>query len=108
MSLYQTAAFLILVAAPGEAPPSYDRVPDIARAAIERRLDQGDIQLISIQVKPSDTMPGFVACGIVAETFPDKTRNRRERFFLVAPGNFAILERDGKELVDHYWSLNRC
>jgi hypothetical protein len=108
MALVELAASFLLVAAPGEAPPTYEEVPGIAKAAIERRLDQAAVQLLSIQVKPSDSMPGFVACGIAAEVFPDKARNKHERFFVVAPGNFAILERDGKELIDHYWSLHRC
>jgi hypothetical protein len=108
MALSHAAAFLILVAAPGDGPPSYDEVPDIARAAITRRLDQAEVQLQSVHVKPSDTMPGFVACGIASEVFADKSRSRRERFFVIVPGDFAILDRDGKELVDHYWSLNRC
>jgi hypothetical protein len=108
MAFSQFAAYLILAAAPGEAPPTYEQVPEIAKAAIERRLGDGTVQLGSLQVKPSDTMPGFVACGVATETFADRSRNRRERFFVIAPGNFAILDRDGKELVDHYWSLNRC
>jgi len=108
MTLRHAAAFLILAAAPGEAPPSYDEVPAIAKAAIERRLEQAQVQLQSVHVKPSDVMPGFVACGVASEVFPDAGRNRRERFFVTAPGNFAILDRDGKELVDHYWSMNRC
>jgi hypothetical protein len=108
MALSQLAAFLILAAAPGEAAPAYEDVPAIAKAAIERRLDQAKVELLSVHVKPSDTMPGFVACGIASEVFADRTRTTRERFFVIAPGNFAILERDGKELLDHYWSINRC
>jgi hypothetical protein len=108
MALSHAAAFLVLIAAPGAAPPSYDQVPAIAKAAIERRLNGAGVDVQSIQVKPSDTMPGFVACGIAAETFPDRSRNRRERFFVIVPGGFAILDRDGKELVDQYWSLHRC
>jgi hypothetical protein len=33
---------------------------------------------------------------------------RFERFFVVVPGSFALLERDGSELIDKYWKLNGC
>jgi hypothetical protein len=31
-----------------------------------------------------------------------------ERFFVVVPGAFALLDRDGSELIDKYWNLNGC
>ena len=99
MALSHAAAFLILAAAPGDGPPSYDQVPDIAKAAIMRRLDQSEVEIKSIQVKPSDTMPGFIACGIASESSGGGARSRRERFFVTVPGSFAILDRDGKELA---------
>lgn len=99
---------LVHASAPGEVPPSYEDVPAIARAAIARRIASENVDLQDLQVKPSDTMPGFVACGIAVEGATASQRGRRERFFVVVPGSFAILERDGKELVDHYWSVNRC
>ncbi len=102
------AGAVVLAAAPGEAPPTYDEMPHIAKAAIERRLEQAVVQLGSVQVKQSEMMPGYVVCGVAIEVFADHAQNRRERFFVVSPGNFAILERDGKELIDHYWAQNRC
>jgi hypothetical protein len=102
------AGVLVLASAPGEAPPSYDDVPAIAKAAIARRIGTASVDLQSLQVKPSDSMPGFVACGIAIEGASATQRARKERFFVVVPGSFAILERDGKDLIDHYWSLNRC
>lgn len=50
-------------------------------------------------------MPGFVVCGRI-ETSPGMADG--ERFFVVIPGNFAILDQDGKGLVDTYWSANHC
>lgn len=102
------AGVLVLTSAPGDAPPAYAEVPAIAQAAIARRIGSTGVELQSLQVKPSDSMPGFVACGIAVEAASATQRARRERFFVVVPGSFAILERDGKDLIDHYWSLNRC
>lgn len=102
------ATIVVQASAPGEVPPAYEDVPNIARAAIARRIGAKNVDLQDLQVKPSDTMPGFVACGIAIEGATASQRGRRERFFVVVPGSFAILERDGKELIDHYWSVNRC
>lgn len=102
------ASLVVRVSAPGEVPPAYDDVPAIAQAAIARRIGSPNVDLQDLQVKPSGTMPGFVACGMAVEGATAAQRGRRERFFVVVPGSFAILERDGKELLDHYWSVNRC
>ncbi len=102
------ASLVVQASAPGEVPPAYEDVPQIAQAAIARRIGSPNVDLQDLRVKPSDTMPGFVACGIAVEGATATQRGRRERFFVVVPGSFAILERDGKELIDHYWSVNRC
>jgi hypothetical protein len=48
-----------------------------------------------------------VVCGEVAGRQPAEAE-RFERFFVVVPGSFALLDRDGSELIDKYWSLNGC
>jgi hypothetical protein len=48
-----------------------------------------------------------VVCGEVAG--PEAAEMERfERFFVVVPGSFALLDRDGSELIDRYWKLNGC
>jgi hypothetical protein len=58
-----------------------------------------------------------VVCGEVAERQPAErqTAERQaaetgpfERFFVVVPGSFAVLDRDGADIVDKYWTLNGC
>jgi hypothetical protein len=97
------SAILLLVAAPGEPPVAERDVPDVAKAAVLRRLDANVMPSFRrIVVKPSAQMPGYVVCGEVeaAKAF--------ERFFVVVPGSFALLERDGNALIDKYWRLNGC
>jgi hypothetical protein len=94
---------VLMVAAPGEPPVAERDVPDVAKAAVLRRLDANEMPSFRrIVVKPSAQMPGYVVCGEVeaAKTF--------ERFFVVVPGSFALLERDGNALIDKYWRLNGC
>lgn len=94
----------LLVAAPGEAPPSRGEVPAVAREVVQRRLpDEPPLRFGTVIVKPSRTMPGYVVCGEV------QSRNHAvERFFVVIPGSFAVLERDDEALVSRYWRLNGC
>jgi hypothetical protein len=94
---------IVLVAAPGEPPVAERDVPDVARAAVLRRLDANVVPSFRrVVVKPSTQMPGYVVCGEVegAKAF--------ERFFVVVPGSFALLDRDGNALIDKYWRLNGC
>jgi hypothetical protein len=98
----------VLIAAPGEPPVAERDVPDAAKAAIIRRLDKDAIPSFRrIVVKPSERMPGYVVCGEVAGR-PAAQVGRFERFFVVVPGSFAVLDRDGSDLVDTYWRLNGC
>jgi hypothetical protein len=94
---------VLLVAAPGEPTVAERDVPDVAKAAVLRRLNAEEVPSFRrIVVKPSAQMPGYVVCGEVeaAKAF--------ERFFVVVPGSFALLERDGNALIDKYWRLNGC
>ncbi|QND46933.1 hypothetical protein HB780_14425 [Rhizobium lusitanum] len=97
---------ILLAAAPGAAIPTMDDVPTLAAAAIVRRVDVPMSAIHISSVKPSTRMPGFVVCGIVDEQSAEGDKN--ERFFVVIPGDFAILDRDGPKLVDTYWSANQC
>lgn len=101
-------AIIVLVAAPGEPPVAERDVPDVAKAAVTRRLDPNVLPSFRrVVVKLSERMPGYVVCGEVADRLtadPD----RFERFFVVVPGSFAMLDRDGNELIDKYWKLNGC
>jgi hypothetical protein len=102
------AAIVLLVAAPGEAPVPTPNVPDVAKVSVTRRLDKkASPSFRRIVVKPSERMPGYVVCGEVSE-WPTPDGERFERFFVVVPGSFALLDRDGNELVDKYWRLNGC
>ena len=102
------SAIALLVAAPGEAPVAEHDVPDVAKAAVIRRLDKDAFPSFRrIVVKPSERMPGYVVCGEISGPPPDDT-GRFERFFVVVPGSFALLDRDGRELIDKYWTLNGC
>jgi len=101
-------AIALLVAAPGEPPVAEHDVPDAAKAAVIRRLDKDAFPSFRrIVVKPSERMPGYVVCGEVSGRQPEDA-GRFERFFVVVPGSFALLDRDGSELIDKYWSLNGC
>ena len=121
-SLTGSAVFL-LAAAPGEPPIPAHEVPDVAMAVVTRRLDKHVIPSFrGIVVRLSERMPGYVVCGEVAERqTPEQQSSERltaerqaaetgpfERFFVVVPGSFAVLDRDGADLVDKYWSLNGC
>ncbi|MQB43291.1 hypothetical protein [Rhizobium sp. ICMP 5592] len=97
---------ILLAAAPGAAIPTIADVPALAAAAITRRVDVPMSNIHISSAKPSTRMPGFVVCGIVDEQSADGDKN--ERFFVVIPGDFAILDRDGSKLVDTYWSANQC
>ena len=101
-------ALIVLVAAPGEPPIAERDVPDVAKAAVIRRLDQNVLpNFRRIVVKLSERMPGYVVCGEVARQDSADT-GRFERFFVVIPGGFALLDRDGNALIDKYWKLNGC
>jgi hypothetical protein len=107
------SAIFLLAAAPGEPPVAAHAVPDVAMAAVTRRLDKNVLPSFrGIVVKLSERMPGYVVCGEVAER---QTAERQtaatgpfERFFVVVPGSFALLDRDGSDLIDKYWRLNGC
>lgn len=102
------SAMILLVAAPGEPPIAEHDVPDVAKAAVIRRLDKNVVPSFRrIVVKPSERMPGYVVCGEVSGG-QTVDAGRFERFFVVVPGSFAVLDRDGSELVDKYWNLNGC
>jgi hypothetical protein len=102
------AAIILLVAAPGEPPVAERDVPDVAKAAVIRRLDQNvPPNFRRIVVKLSERMPGYVVCGEVAGHESSDT-GPFERFFVVVPGSFALLDRDGNALIDKYWKLNGC
>jgi hypothetical protein len=106
-ALTGTTVFL-LAAAPGEPPVPAHEVPDVAMAVVTRRLDKHVVPSFrGIVVKLSERMPGYVVCGEVAERQTAET-GPFERFFVVVPGSFAVLDRDGADLVDKYWSLNGC
>ncbi len=96
---------ILLAAAPGEALPTMADVPALAKAAVARRIDVPSSAVHILTAKPSERMPGFVVCGRI-ETSSGMADG--ERFFVVIPGNFAILDQDGKGLVDTYWSANHC
>ena len=99
---------VLLVAAPGEPPVAERDVPDVAKAAVIRRLDKNVLPSFRrIVVKLSERMPGYVVCGEVSGR-PAAEAGRFERFFVVVPGSFALLDRDGDALVDKYWRLNGC
>jgi hypothetical protein len=101
-------AIVLLVAAPGEPPVAERDVPDAAKAAVIRRLDKNVLPSFRrIVVKASERMPGYVVCGEVAGR-PSAEAERFERFFVVVPGSFALLDRDGNALVDKYWRMNGC
>jgi hypothetical protein len=119
---------VLLAAAPGEPPVPAHEVPDVAMAAVTRRLDKHVLPSFrGIVVKLSERMPGYVVCGEVAERQSaerqpaerqpaERQPGQRqvaetgpfERFFVVVPGNFAVLDRDGADIIDKYWSLNGC
>jgi hypothetical protein len=102
------SAIVLLVAAPGEPSIAERDVPDVARAAVIRRLDKNVLPSFRrIVVKPSERMPGYVVCGEVSGR-QTADAGRFERFFVVIPGSFALLDRDGNELIDKYWRLNGC
>lgn len=96
------ATLLTLTAAPGEGPASRDDAPQLAQEALKRRLGASATPS-DMRIRQSSRMPGFAVCGRV--TAPGKPA---QRFFVVIPGTFAILDEDGRELVSKYWSLNDC
>jgi hypothetical protein len=102
------SAMVVLAAAPGEPSVSERDVPDVVKAAVIRRLDKDVLPIFrGIVVKHSDRMPGYVVCGEVSGRQTAEV-GRFERFFVVVPGSFALLDRDGSELIDKYWKLNGC
>lgn len=102
------SAIILLVAAPGEPPVAEHDVPGVAKAAVIRRLDKNVWpNFLGLVVRPSERMPGYVVCGEVADRLAADP-GRFERFFVIVPGSFALLDRDGSELVDKYWELNGC
>lgn len=101
-------AFFLLVAAPGEPPVAPHDVPDVAKTAVIRRLDKNVLPSFRrIVVRLSERMPGYVVCGEVAEQ-QGAEPGPFQRFFVVVPGSFALLDRDGSDLIDKYWDLNKC
>jgi hypothetical protein len=112
MSLFAAAltgaAIVVLVAAPGEPSIAEGDVPAAARMAVFRRLDNNFLPIFRrLVVKPSGQLPGYVVCGEVSGRQTADT-GEFERFFVVIPGSFAVLDRDGSELIDKYWKLNGC
>ncbi|MFB2565693.1 hypothetical protein [Rhizobium sp. IMFF44] len=104
------AGSILLAAAPGEALPTMADVPALAKAAVARRIEVPPSAIHILAAKPSERMPGFVVCGRVdTGTITDGAgAGGGERFFVVIPGNFAILDQDSKGLVDSYWAANHC
>lgn len=95
---------IVLAAAPGESPVTQAEVPIVAQQAVERRLrDDGPLRFGQMTVRPSRAMPGYAVCGKVT-----LRGGQTERFYVVIPGSFAVLERDGAGLVARYWGLNGC
>ncbi len=102
------AASILLIAAPGEPPVAQGDVPDVAKAAVIRRLEpDAAVSFRGIVVKPSNAMPGYVVCGEVSGR-EGAEAGAYERFFVVVPGSFALLDRDGNALIDQYWKRNGC
>ena len=102
------SAIVLLVAAPGEPPVAAGDVPEVAKAAVIRRLDADAAPSFRhVVVKASTHMPGYVVCGEVSVR-PAGEGSAFERFFAVVPGSFALLDRDGNALVDKYWKSNGC
>ena len=102
------STIVLLMAAPGEPPIAERNIPDVAKAAVIRRLDKNFFPSFRrIVVKLSERMPGYVVCGEVSGR-ESVDAGRFERFFVVVPGSFALLDRDGSELIDKYWNLNGC
>jgi len=93
---------ITLAAAPGEAPATRDDVPRLTQEALNRRLGVA-AKISDMRIRPSTRMPGFAVCGRVAAS-----GKLAQRFFVVIPGAFAILDDDDRELVSKYWSLNDC
>jgi hypothetical protein len=102
------AALIILAAAPGEPEPTLNDVPHLAQVAVARRMNGADFKLQMNRIKPSDNTPGFVACGFVSDRSANQSTVKLERFFVIVPGDFAVLDRDSSALVDTYWRQNRC
>ncbi|AYG63844.1 hypothetical protein CCGE525_31985 (plasmid) [Rhizobium jaguaris] len=104
------AGAILLAAAPGDALPTIADVSALAVAAVVRRIDVPTSAVHVLTAKPSTRMPGFVVCGVVDGQPADGSGDMQgtERFFVVIPGDFAILDQDGKNLVDTYWSANQC
>ncbi len=98
---FGASAIVLLVAAPGEPPIAAPDVSDVAKAAVIRRLEPTDFPSFrGIVVMPSERMPGYVVCGEVSGRQPEDPE-RFERFFVVVPGSFALLDRDGSALIDN-------
>lgn len=103
------SASLVLAAAPGEPLPILDNVPSLAKAAVARRLQSPPNNFHISNIKPSARMSGFVVCGTTdVKSATGGSAASKERFFVIVPGDFAILDRDGSNLIDTYWSLNQC
>src|SRR5258708_9652050 len=86
------SAIIVLVAAPGEPPIAERDVPDAAKAAVIRRLDQDVLpNFRRIVVQLSERMPGYGGCGGGAGQSADA--GQLERFFVVIPGHLALPDR---------------
>jgi hypothetical protein len=102
------SAMVVLVAAPGEPQVAERDVPDVVKAAVIRQLDKDVLpNFRRIVVKLSERMPGYVVCGEVSGP-QTADMGPFERFVVVVPGGFALLDRDGSGLIDKYWNLNEC
>lgn len=101
---------ILLAAAPGQALPTIADVPELAKAAVARRIDVPPSAIHILSAKPSERTPGFVVCGRIDAASDQDEGNAQagQRFFVIIPGNFAVLDQDGKALVDTYWSSNHC
>lgn len=100
-------ALLVLTAAPGEPLPEQRDVAARVDSALSRRLGPEFASVETEKIATSGDLPGFVVCGRVFENEMGAAR-RTERFFAVVPGSFAILDRDGGNLVDLYWKRYGC
>jgi hypothetical protein len=96
------------ISSPGDRPFVAADVPEIAMAAVRRRLEKNTFSTFrNIVVKNSNQMPGYIACGEVAITERPNRPVKYEKFFVVVPGSFAVLERDGPIFI-RYWLANGC
>ncbi|MDO1584486.1 hypothetical protein [Rhizobium oryzicola] len=102
------ASMVVLVAAPGEAPPTRADLSQRVEQALARRLDIMPLATRITHVGENRNKSGFTVCGYADERAGTARKGQTERFFVVVPGNFAILDRDGADLMDDYWRNAGC